>query len=117
MRHQRRQPPIAPAHRFGLRAPYAAAKWGVIGLTKSLAIELGEFGIRVNAILPGIVAGDRIRRVFASKAQVRGVAASVVEEEALSRVSMKSMVTAQQLADQIVHICSPRGRGISGQPF
>lgn len=100
---------------FGLRAPYAAAKWGVIGLTKSLAIELGEFGIRVNAILPGIVAGDRIRRVFASKAQVRGVAASVVEEEALSYVSMKSMVTAQQLADQIVYICSPRGRGISGQ--
>ncbi|WP_164093833.1 SDR family NAD(P)-dependent oxidoreductase, partial [Stenotrophomonas maltophilia] len=45
---------------FALRAPYAAAKWAVVGFTKSLSIELGEFGIRVNAILPGLVEGDRI---------------------------------------------------------
>ena len=63
------------AGRFGfpLRTPYSAAKWGVVGFTKSLAIELGEFGIRVNAILPGIVEGDRIRRVFEAKAKERGV--------------------------------------------
>lgn len=100
---------------FGLRSPYAAAKWGVIGFTKSLAIELGEFGIRVNAILPGIVQGDRIRRVFESKGQARGVAASIVEAEALSYVSLQSMVSPQQLAEQIVFLCSPRGRMISGQ--
>ena len=59
------------AGRFGfpLRSPYAAAKWGVIGFTKSMAIELGPDGIRVNAILPGLVAGDRIRRVLEAKAQ------------------------------------------------
>ena len=54
---------------FPLRSPYAAAKWGVVGFTKSLSMELGEFGIRVNAILPGIVEGDRIRRVFEAKSE------------------------------------------------
>jgi NAD(P)-dependent dehydrogenase (short-subunit alcohol dehydrogenase family) len=100
---------------FALRSPYAAAKWGVIGFTKSLAIELGEDGIRVNAILPGIVEGDRIRRVFESKAQVRGVNFQEVQDEALAYVSMKTMVTPRQLADQILFLCSPRGRTISGQ--
>ena len=100
---------------FALRSPYAAAKWGVIGFTKSLAIELGEDGIRVNAILPGVVEGDRIRRVFESKAQVRGVSFQEVQDEALAYVSMKTMVTPRQLADQILFLCSPRGRTISGQ--
>src|SRR5690606_20862927 len=56
------------AGKFGFpnRSPYAAAKWGVIGFTKTLAMELGQFGIRANAILPGPVDGDRIRRVFAA---------------------------------------------------
>jgi NAD(P)-dependent dehydrogenase (short-subunit alcohol dehydrogenase family) len=100
---------------FALRSPYAAAKWGVIGFTKSLAIELGEDGIRVNAILPGIVEGERIRRVFESKAQVRGVSFKEVQDEALAYVSMKTMVTPRQLADQILFLCSTRGRTISGQ--
>ena len=100
---------------FPLRSPYAAAKWGVIGFTKSLARELGEFGIRVNAILPGLVEGDRIRRVLESKAQVRGISFREVEDEAVAYTSMRTMVTAQQLADQIVFLCSSRGRTISGQ--
>lgn len=100
---------------FAMRTPYAAAKWGVIGLTKSLAIELGEFGIRANAILPGVVEGDRIRRVFESKAQARGMSFAQVEEQALASVSMHTMVTPAQIADQIVFLCSERGRTISGQ--
>jgi NAD(P)-dependent dehydrogenase (short-subunit alcohol dehydrogenase family) len=100
---------------FPLRSPYSAAKWGVIGFTKSLAIELGPDGIRCNAILPGIVTGDRIRRVFEAKAQQRGVSFAEMEATMLQYTSMKSYVTPQQIADQIVFICSTRGRTISGQ--
>lgn len=102
---------------FALRTPYAAAKWGVIGFTKSLAVELGQDGIRVNAILPGVVEGERIERVFAAKAKARGVPVETVRDEALSYVSMRTMVTHRQLADTILFICSERGRTISGQPI
>ena len=100
---------------FPLRTPYAAAKWGVVGFTKSLSMELGEFGIRVNAILPGIVEGDRVRRVFEGKAQAMGRSADEIEKMMLAHVSMHTMVTARQLADQILFLCSLRGRTISGQ--
>ncbi|MCX7308409.1 MAG: SDR family oxidoreductase [Afipia sp.] len=100
---------------FAMRAPYAAAKWGVIGFTKSLSIELGPDNIRVNAILPGLVAGDRQRRVLESKAQQRGVSFAEMERTAFSYTSIKDYVTPQQIADQIVFMCSPKGRTISGQ--
>ena len=106
---------VAGKFGFALRSPYAAAKWGVIGFTKSLAIELGEAGIRVNAILPGLVAGDRQRRVLEAKAQQRGVSYADMEATAFSFTSIKHYVTARQLADQILFLCSPRGRTVSGQ--
>ena len=100
---------------FPLRTPYAASKWAVVGFTKSLAIELGPLKIRVNAIQPGAVEGDRIRRVFAAKAQVRGVSMQTIAEEAMSHTSTKEMITPQQLADMMVFLASPRGRTVSGQ--
>ena len=105
----------AGKHGFPLRSAYAAAKWGVVGFTKSIAIELGSFGIRVNALLPGLVAGDRIRRVIEAKAQQGGV--SFKEQEAIQfgSVSIKEYVTPQQLADMVVFTASPRARTISGQ--
>ena len=106
---------VAGKYGFNLRAPYAAAKWGVIGFTKSLAIELGDAGIRVNAVLPGIVAGDRQRRVLEAKAQQLGLSFSEMEARAFSFTSIKEYVTADQLADQVVFLASPRGRTISGQ--
>jgi NAD(P)-dependent dehydrogenase (short-subunit alcohol dehydrogenase family) len=100
---------------FAMRAPYAAAKWGVVGLTKSLSIELGPDNIRVNAILPGLVAGDRQRRVLEAKAQQRGISYTEMERTAFSYTSIKDYVTPEQIADQILFMCSPRGRTISGQ--
>jgi len=100
---------------FAMRSPYAAAKWGVIGLTKSLSIELGPDNIRVNAILPGLVAGDRQRRVLEAKAQQRGISYADMERTAFSYTSIKDYVTPEQIADQILFMCSPRGSKISGQ--
>jgi NAD(P)-dependent dehydrogenase (short-subunit alcohol dehydrogenase family) len=100
---------------FPLRTPYAAAKWAVVGFSKSLAAELGPEGIRVNAIQPGIVSGERIDRVMENKAKARGISPAEMLKEALSVVSMRTTVTPQQIADTIVFICSERGRTISGQ--
>jgi NAD(P)-dependent dehydrogenase (short-subunit alcohol dehydrogenase family) len=100
---------------FPLRTPYAASKWAVVGFTKSLAIELGPMKIRVNAIQPGAVEGDRIRRVFAAKAQIRGLSLQAIQDEALSHASIKEMIAPQQLADMMMFLASPRGRTISGQ--
>jgi len=105
------------AGRFGFpgRTPYAASKWGVIGLAKTLSMELWPFGIRVNAICPGSVAGERIDRVFASKAALRNVDPSVVREESLARTSLRRLVNAQDIADMVVFLASRRGANISGQ--
>jgi NAD(P)-dependent dehydrogenase (short-subunit alcohol dehydrogenase family) len=100
---------------FPLRTPYAASKWATVGFTKSLAAELGPEGIRVNAIQPGIVEGERIQRVFENKAKARGIPVEEQIKEGLSVVSMRTMVTPQQISDQIVFLCSERGRTISGQ--
>ncbi len=100
---------------FALRTPYASAKWGVIGLMRSLAIELGPDNIRVNALLPGIVAGARQQRVLAAKARARGVSIEDVEKSAFAGTSIKQYVTAEQLADQVIYLASPRAATISGQ--
>jgi NAD(P)-dependent dehydrogenase (short-subunit alcohol dehydrogenase family) len=105
----------AGKHGFPLRSAYAAAKWGVIGFTKSIAIELGGHGIRVNALLPGLVAGDRIRRVIEAKAQQGGVSFKEQEAAMFRNASIKEYVTPQQLADMVVYAASPRAKTISGQ--
>ena len=86
----------------------------MIGLTKSLSIELGAFGIRVNAICPGSVAGPRIDSVFANKAALRGVAPEVVRDEAIASTSLRRLVTAEDIANAIVFLASPLGANISG---
>jgi NAD(P)-dependent dehydrogenase (short-subunit alcohol dehydrogenase family) len=94
---------------------YAASKAGQLGMVRTLAGESAAHGITVNAILPGLVAGDRQRRVLEAKAQQRGISYAEMERTAFSYTSIKDYVTPEQIADQILFMCSPRGRTISGQ--
>jgi NAD(P)-dependent dehydrogenase (short-subunit alcohol dehydrogenase family) len=104
------------AGRFGYaqRSPYAATKWGIVGFTKSLSIELGPFGIRVNAIQPGAVAGDRIDRVVAAKAKEANVSFEAMRERYVANASLKRFVEADDIANAIVFLASPLGRNVSG---
>jgi NAD(P)-dependent dehydrogenase (short-subunit alcohol dehydrogenase family) len=104
------------AGRFGfpLRTPYATSKWAVIGFTKSLSIELGGAGIRVNAICPGAVAGPRIESVFANKAKARGVSPDVIRAEVLAKSSLGRMISPDDIANAILFLASPLGANISG---
>ena len=105
------------AGRFGYayRTPYAAAKWGIIGFTQSLAKELGPQNIRVNAILPGIVQGPRIDRVIEARAKQLGVSHQEMETRYLERVSLRRMVSAQDIAETVMFLLSRAGANISGQ--
>jgi len=100
---------------FALRSPYAAAKWGVIGFTRTLAIELGPDRIRVNALLPGLVEGPRIRSVIRNKAAAAGIGDNEQTERALSTVSLRCFVTQQDIANMALYLASPFGATISGQ--
>jgi NAD(P)-dependent dehydrogenase (short-subunit alcohol dehydrogenase family) len=97
------------------RAPYVATKWGVIGLMKTLAMELGPHGIRVNAMCPGDVEGDRIRRVITMEAENRGLTYDEVVAERVEAVSLRTMVTADDVADMMLFLCSDAGAKVSGQ--
>ena len=100
---------------FALRTPYCASKWAVVGLTKALAIEVGPAQIRVNAICPGAVEGDRINRVIAAKAEARGVAFEAMFKEYTEIASMRRMINPQDIANMILYLCSDAGRLVSGQ--
>jgi NAD(P)-dependent dehydrogenase (short-subunit alcohol dehydrogenase family) len=100
---------------YPLRTPYAASKWAVIGFTESLAIELGPHDIRVNALLPGIVEGERMRRVIAARADALGDSYDEMEHRYLAQVSLRRMVTHADVAAMAVFLCSPEARNISGK--
>lgn len=105
------------AGRFGfpLRAPYSAAKWGVVGFTKSLSIELGPDAIRVNAILPGPVDGPRIRAVIKAKAEAAGISENEMTERTVATNSLRCFVSQQDIANMALYLVSPFGATISGQ--
>ena len=105
------------AGRFGYpnRSPYATVKWGLIGFTKTLSMELGEHNIRVNAILPGAVAGKRIERVFEGRAQAQGETLDEVRAEAMANQSIKRLVDPKEIAAVAVFLASDAAKSISGQ--
>ena len=105
------------AGRFGYawRTPYSSAKWGVIGLTQSLAKELGPDNIRVNAILPGIVAGPRMNGVIRARAAQTGISTEDCERQYLSRISLRRMVDPDDVAAMVLFLASRGGANTSGQ--
>jgi NAD(P)-dependent dehydrogenase (short-subunit alcohol dehydrogenase family) len=97
------------------RAPYAAAKWAMIGLTKTLAMELGPHGIRANVICPGSVEGPRMEGVLTREARAKGMTRDQVYQGYVSGTSMRSFVEAEDIANMAVFLGSDAARLVSGQ--
>jgi NAD(P)-dependent dehydrogenase (short-subunit alcohol dehydrogenase family) len=106
---------IAGRFGFPLRTPYAAAKWAVVGFTQSLAAEAGPDKVRVNCIQPGIVEGERVDRIIAAKAEQLGVPSSEILARMVEGISLKTTVTAQDVANTALFLASEAGKHISGQ--
>ena len=102
---------------FPMRTPYSAAKWAVVGFTQSLAAEAGPHNVRVNCIQPGIVEGDRINRVIEAKAKGLGLSQDEVRARMLAGVDLQTTVTAQDIANMVLFLCSEAGARITGQPI
>lgn len=100
---------------YPLRTAYAASKWGIVGLTQSLAMELGPDNIRVNAILPGVVGNERQRRQQAAQAERLGITDAAMEARYVENISLGRKVTETEVAELIAFVCSPAGRSITGQ--
>ena len=100
---------------FPMRTPYAAAKWAVVGFTKSLAIEAGPDKVRVNCIQPGNVEGERIDRVIAAKATALGIAPEEMKDRLLDAVSLRTFVSPQDIANMALFLATDAGKHITGQ--
>lgn len=100
---------------YPYRLAYSTSKWGLIGFTKTLSMELGADNIRVNAILPGAVDGDRVQRVLQARADVAKSSLEKVTQNALKNQSLKYFVNPKHIADLCLFLASDSGRSISGQ--
>ena len=100
---------------YGFRTPYAATKWAIVGLVKSLAVELGPAGVRANAILPGIVSGSRMDGVIAARAEATGVGFEEMRNAYLEKISLRRMVEADDVANLALFLASGLARNITGQ--
>jgi len=100
-----------------MRSPYAASKWGMIGLSHSLAAELGPYGVRVNAVLPGSTEGERIERVIAARSKAEGSTPDEVRRWFTKDTPLQRMVTADEVARAVLFLASDDASGITGQAF
>ena len=100
---------------FPLRSPYAASKWAIIGVTKTLAMELGKFNIRVNAVCPGTIKGDRMKRVIRDKAKFTKVPSKSIEKDFISMSSMKQWILEEDIGKMCSFLISDDSSKVSGQ--
>jgi len=100
---------------YPLRSPYAASKWAVVGVTKTLAMELGKYKIRVNAICPGTIKGDRMKRVIRDKAKFEKVSAKTIENDFVSMASMRSWINPEDIGNMCAYLISDEANKVSGQ--
>ena len=106
---------VAGRYGYPNRSAYSTSKWGLIGLTKTLSRELGEYGVRVNAILPGAVAGERIEKVLQQRAESNGRSLAQEKTEAMKFQSLQRFVDPEDIAAMACFLASDAGRSISGQ--
>jgi NAD(P)-dependent dehydrogenase (short-subunit alcohol dehydrogenase family) len=101
---------------YAMRSAYAASKWGMIGLTRTLALELGAHGVTVNAIAPGSVRGERIANVVRARAQSLGRSIEEIEREFyVEPTALKRMLDPEEIADTALFLASDAARGITGE--
>lgn len=100
---------------YPFRTPYAAAKWALIGLTQSLAQEVGRHGIRVNAICPGPIAGERIERVWQERSHRRGIPLEAIRDKMVRMAALRRIPEAEEFAELALFLCSDASRGMTGQ--
>ena len=100
---------------FPLRSPYAASKWAIIGITKTLAMELGKFNIRVNAVCPGTVKGNRMKRVIKDKAKFTKSSFKKIEKDFISMSSMKKWILEEDIGKMCSFLISDDSSKVSGQ--
>ena len=100
---------------FPLRSPYAASKWAVIGVTKTLAMELGKYKIRVNAICPGTIKGDRMLKVIRDKAKFLKISKKIIEKDSVSMASLNCWIYEEDIGKMCSFLISSDGERISGQ--
>jgi len=101
--------------RLPFRAPYIASKYGVEGLTLNAARELGPFGIRCNAILPGIINNQRFNFIVSRNSTATGRSAADIEADYLKYVSLRTKVELRELADTVLFLASDTGKKITGE--
>ncbi len=102
-------------HGYPLRSAYSSAKWAIIGFTKSMAMEMGPSGVRVNAICPGSINGSRMDTVIANEAKVKGVSEETIREHYTKSCSLRTFIDAEDIADMAVFLASPAAKRVSGQ--
>ncbi|GIX48640.1 MAG: 3-ketoacyl-ACP reductase [Candidatus Tectimicrobiota bacterium] len=99
------------------RAPYAASKWGMIGLNHALAAEVGRYNIRVNCLCPGTTAGERLSRVIAAKAEAEGTSYAEAERWYTQQIPLGRVIQPEEIASVAVFLASDESSGMTGQCF